>query len=153
LRERPRLNDSAGEIPPGRFQKEIGTGSTLERAVVSLQAMRMQLLEHVVHRQALLQRAHAQRGRLALARKRHGLLVDPEAGQVTVLDSFIADDCGKAFNPAVKIELAAEAADIVAQDVESMSDPRGSADYRRDMLRVVTRRTIEARFGLCKDRT
>lgn len=49
---------------------------------------------------------------------------------------------------AVTADVAAEAANIVAADMEPLSDPRGSADYRRDMVRVVTRRSIAALFGL-----
>lgn len=52
---------------------------------------------------------------------------------------------------AVTVELAAEAANIVADDIEPVSDPRGSADYRREMVRVVARRTIAELFGLDPD--
>lgn len=45
-------------------------------------------------------------------------------------------------------DVAAEAASIVAADIEPLSDQRGSADYRRDMVRVVARRGISALFGL-----
>ena len=51
---------------------------------------------------------------------------------------------GKPVTP----EVAAKAADMVAADIEPLSDARGSGDYRRDMVRVVTRRTIEDLFGL-----
>jgi carbon-monoxide dehydrogenase medium subunit len=53
-------------------------------------------------------------------------------------------------------DLAREAAEIVAQDIEPISDLRGSADYRREMVRINTRRTLEqlfARWGMPKDRT
>jgi len=48
----------------------------------------------------------------------------------------------------VTADVAAEAANIVAADIEPLSDQRGSADYRRDMVRVVARRSIAALFGL-----
>ncbi|VTU35362.1 Carbon monoxide dehydrogenase medium chain [Variovorax sp. PBL-H6] len=43
---------------------------------------------------------------------------------------------------------AAEAADIVAADIEPISDTRGTATFRRDMVRVACRRTIAGLFGL-----
>jgi carbon-monoxide dehydrogenase medium subunit len=49
---------------------------------------------------------------------------------------------------AVTQQVAVEAADMVADDVETLSDLRGSAGYRRDMVRVVARRTIAELFGL-----
>lgn len=45
-------------------------------------------------------------------------------------------------------EIAAEVADIVAADIEPVSDTRGSADFRRDMVRVVARRTVAELFNL-----
>jgi len=45
-------------------------------------------------------------------------------------------------------EIAAEVADLVAQDIEPVSDLRGSADYRREMVRTVARRTVAELFGL-----
>lgn len=51
---------------------------------------------------------------------------------------------GRAVTP----EVAAQAADIVAADIEPISDLRGSADFRRDMVRVVARRTVAELFGL-----
>ena len=48
----------------------------------------------------------------------------------------------------VTLDVAHEAADRVAADIEPLSDSRGSAAYRRDMVRVVTRRTIADLFGL-----
>jgi len=45
-------------------------------------------------------------------------------------------------------EVVAEVADIVAADIEPVSDARGSAEFRRDMVRVVARRTVAALFGL-----
>jgi len=45
-------------------------------------------------------------------------------------------------------EVAAEAAAIVAEDIEPLSDLRGSADYRRAMVQVVARRAIAQVFGL-----
>jgi carbon-monoxide dehydrogenase medium subunit len=44
-----------------------------------------------------------------------------------------------------------EAADIVAADIEPVSDQRGAAEYRRDMVRVVARRTLLELFGLHHD--
>lgn len=51
---------------------------------------------------------------------------------------------GRTVTPA----LAAEVAQRVAQDLTPLSDLRGDADYRRAMVRVVTRRTIHDLFGL-----
>ena len=45
-------------------------------------------------------------------------------------------------------DIAAEVADIVAADIDPVSDARGSADFRRDMVRVVARRTVAELFGL-----
>ncbi len=54
---------------------------------------------------------------------------------------------GRAVTP----ELMAEAADIVAQDIDPVSDLRGSAEFRRDMVRAVARRTVAELFGLPTD--
>ena len=51
---------------------------------------------------------------------------------------------GKTMTNAV----AAQAADIVAAGVQPISDIRGSEAFRRDMVRVVARRTIERLCGL-----
>ncbi|KWR90652.1 FAD binding domain-containing protein [Cupriavidus sp. IDO] len=51
----------------------------------------------------------------------------------------------------VTAELAAEAADIVAADINAVSDLRGSASYRREMVRVVARRTISGLFGVASE--
>jgi carbon-monoxide dehydrogenase medium subunit len=48
----------------------------------------------------------------------------------------------------VTLSVAAEAADIVAADIDPISDQRGAGDFRRDMARVVTRRSIANLFGL-----
>lgn len=48
----------------------------------------------------------------------------------------------------VTLDVAHQVADMVAADVEPLSDSRGTGDYRRDMVRVVTRRTIADLFGL-----
>lgn len=45
-------------------------------------------------------------------------------------------------------DVAHQVADMVAADIDPLSDSRGSADYRRDMVRVVTRRAIADLFGL-----
>jgi carbon-monoxide dehydrogenase medium subunit len=49
--------------------------------------------------------------------------------------------------------VAAEAADIVAADIAPLSDNRGTADFRRDMVRIACRRTIADLFGLNGDPT
>ncbi|WP_225781669.1 xanthine dehydrogenase family protein subunit M [Xenophilus sp. Marseille-Q4582] len=54
---------------------------------------------------------------------------------------------GRTVTPAV----AAEVADIVAQDITPVSDLRGGAEYRRDMVRAVARRTVAELFGLSVD--
>lgn len=48
----------------------------------------------------------------------------------------------------VTTDVAAQAADMVAAEMAAISDARGSEDYRRDMVRVVARRTIADLFGL-----
>ena len=56
-------------------------------------------------------------------------------------EAFLA---GKTVTRAV----AEEAADIVAADIEPISDLRGSDEYRREMVRISARRTLEQLFGL-----
>lgn len=51
----------------------------------------------------------------------------------------------------VTLSIVAEAADIVASDIDPVSDARGDAGYRRDMVRVVTRRHLEHLFGLSQE--
>jgi carbon-monoxide dehydrogenase medium subunit len=53
---------------------------------------------------------------------------------------------GKSVNP----RIAAEAADIGASEIDPISDIRGDGEFRRDMLRVVARRTISQLFGLAE---
>jgi carbon-monoxide dehydrogenase medium subunit len=48
----------------------------------------------------------------------------------------------------VTLEVLEEAAAIAAADVEPVSDFRGSAEYRRDMIRTVVRRTAATVFDL-----
>ncbi|MEJ7686472.1 MAG: xanthine dehydrogenase family protein subunit M [Variovorax sp.] len=48
----------------------------------------------------------------------------------------------------VTVDLADEMADIVAADIEPISDQRGAADYRRDMVRVIARRSLLELFDL-----
>ncbi|MGX6565299.1 FAD binding domain-containing protein [Cupriavidus necator] len=52
---------------------------------------------------------------------------------------------------AVTAELAEEAAAIVAADINAVSDMRGSESYRREMVRVVARRTIAELFGVASE--
>ncbi|CAN7635650.1 Carbon monoxide dehydrogenase medium chain [compost metagenome] len=52
---------------------------------------------------------------------------------------------------AVTAELAEEAAAIVASDINAVSDMRGSESYRREMVRVVARRTIAELFGVASE--
>ncbi|MFS8974019.1 FAD binding domain-containing protein [Cupriavidus necator] len=52
---------------------------------------------------------------------------------------------------AVTVELAADAAALVAEDINAVSDMRGSASYRREMVRVVARRTIAELFGVASE--
>ncbi|WP_399681970.1 FAD binding domain-containing protein [Xenophilus sp.] len=54
---------------------------------------------------------------------------------------------GRSITP----EVAAEVADIVAQDITPVEDLRGSAEFRRDMVRAVARRTVAELFGLSID--
>ncbi|HSW16214.1 MAG TPA: xanthine dehydrogenase family protein subunit M [Ramlibacter sp.] len=62
-------------------------------------------------------------------------------GRVTRAEEFLR---GKTVTAAV----AAQAADIVAADIAPISDVRGSGEFRREMVRVVARRTIAGLFGL-----
>lgn len=52
-------------------------------------------------------------------------------------------------NKTVNPETLDEAAAITAQDITPVSDFRGSAEYRREMVRVVARRTLAEAFDLC----
>jgi carbon-monoxide dehydrogenase medium subunit len=45
-------------------------------------------------------------------------------------------------------DTADQVAAIVAADIEPVSDARGNADFRREMVRVVARRTVAELFGL-----
>lgn len=51
----------------------------------------------------------------------------------------------------VTADVAAQAADLAASDIDPISDLRGSADYRREMVRVNVLRTVEQLFGLAVD--
>jgi len=51
----------------------------------------------------------------------------------------------------VSLDMAREAANIVAQDISPLSDARGDEVYRREMVRINAQRTIEATFGLVTD--
>jgi len=51
----------------------------------------------------------------------------------------------------VTAQVAAEAADIGASEVDPISDLRGDREFRREMLRVVARRTIKELFGVSDD--
>ncbi|NDZ18373.1 4-hydroxybenzoyl-CoA reductase [Variovorax sp. WS11] len=62
-------------------------------------------------------------------------------GRVTRAEEFLR---GRMVTDGV----AAEAADIVAADIAPISDTRGSAEFRRNMVRVACRRTIAGLFGL-----
>ncbi|MGO4578941.1 xanthine dehydrogenase family protein subunit M [Cupriavidus sp. 2TAF22] len=68
----------------------------------------------------------------------------PVPARLRRAEAFLA---GKTVTP----EVAAEAADIVAADIEPVSDLRGDAHYRREMVRVVARRSIATLFGLATD--
>ncbi len=54
---------------------------------------------------------------------------------------------GRVVTPAV----AAEAAAMVAADIDPLSDQRGTADYRRAMVGVTVQRSIAALFGLAQE--
>jgi len=68
----------------------------------------------------------------------------PIPARVARAEAFLA---GKA----VTAEVAAEAADIASADILALSDSRGDEAYRRDMVRVVARRTIAQLFDLAAD--
>ena len=59
--------------------------------------------------------------------------------RVRAAESFLE---GKRLTSSV----AGEAADIVAATIEPLADLRGTAEFRRDMVRVVARRTFERLF-------
>lgn len=65
----------------------------------------------------------------------------PIPGRLTRAEEFLR---GRTVTEMV----AAEAADIVAADIEPISDTRGTAEFRRAMVRVACRRTIAGLFGL-----
>lgn len=65
----------------------------------------------------------------------------PVAARMRRAESFLE---GHTVTP----EVAAEVAAIVAQDIDPVSDLRGSAQFRRDMVRAVARRTVAELFGL-----
>lgn len=65
----------------------------------------------------------------------------PVPARVPRAEAFLA---GKAVTPAI----ATEAAEIVAADIAPLSDARGDAEYRRDVVRVVARRSLFQLFGL-----
>ena len=67
-------------------------------------------------------------------------------GRVTRAEEFLR---GRIVTDSV----AAEAADIVAADIAPISDTRGSVEFRREMVRVVCRRTIAGLFGLSGETT
>ena len=67
--------------------------------------------------------------------------IDNSSASVREAEIFLE---GKAITNAV----AAQAADIVAAGIQPISDIRGSEAFRRDMVRVVARRTIEQLCGL-----
>lgn len=46
----------------------------------------------------------------------------------------------------ITARIAAEAAEIAASEIQPISDNRGSGEFRREMLQVVTRRTLEQLF-------
>lgn len=62
-------------------------------------------------------------------------------GRVTRAEEFLR---GKS----VTVDVAAQAAEIAAADIEPISDVRGSGEFRREMVRVSVRRTIAGLFGL-----
>lgn len=47
----------------------------------------------------------------------------------------------------VTSRVASDAAEIAASEIDAISDTRGSGEFRREMLRVVARRTLEQLFG------
>jgi carbon-monoxide dehydrogenase medium subunit len=51
----------------------------------------------------------------------------------------------------VTLEVAAQAAALVATDIEPVSDARGDADFRRTVVEVVARRNIADLFGLSEE--
>jgi carbon-monoxide dehydrogenase medium subunit len=66
-------------------------------------------------------------------------------GRIARAEAFLR---GKTVTP----QVAAEVANIVADDIQPISDSRGAADLRRDMVRVVARRTVAGLFGVKGER-
>ena len=48
----------------------------------------------------------------------------------------------------LSVDTVAQAADLIASEVDPISDSRGDAAYRRDMIRVIARRNLSALFAL-----
>jgi carbon-monoxide dehydrogenase medium subunit len=65
----------------------------------------------------------------------------PIPTRVTRAEAFLA---GKT----VTRDTVAEAAAIVAEDINTLSDARGDAEYRRDMVRLIARRSLAQLFDL-----
>ena len=51
----------------------------------------------------------------------------------------------------ITARVAADAAEIAASEIVPISDSRGSGEFRREMLQVVARRTLEQLFGVSDD--
>ena len=69
-------------------------------------------------------------------------------GAATTVPTRTCDAEAYLEGKAVTVAVAREAADMVAAAIEPLSDIRGSADFRRDMVRVVAGRTIARLCGL-----
>ncbi|MCR0982689.1 FAD binding domain-containing protein [Roseomonas populi] len=83
---------------------------------------------------------------LALLARRDGDVVGEArlvVGATTVVPTRVAAAEAVLAGRRVTAALAREAADIVAEAIDPVSDIRGGSAFRRDMVRVVARRTIE----------
>jgi carbon-monoxide dehydrogenase medium subunit len=85
-----------------------------------------------------------------LARNSNGMCIDarltvgaatPVAQRVRRAEEFLN-------GRAVSLDLAAQTADIVAQDIAPISDSRGDEQFRREVVRVIVKRSIADTFGL-----
>ena len=91
---------------------------------------------------------------LAIAAKKSGDVCNDVrlvAGALTAKPTRLKNAESYLKNKSVTARTAAEAADIGASEVNPISDIRGDGEFRREMLRVVARRTIAKLFGFSED--
>lgn len=79
-----------------------------------------------------------------------GVCEDPRivVGASTPVPRRIARAEAALAGKAITRDLIAEVAEVIAQDANLISDMRGDEDYRRDVVRAVSRRTLGEVFGV-----